>query len=71
MVECSIRRNGSGVLEVARIDVKRRVGDRRVGLKDRIGEARQAIAISPKLWSVTPISSRARCVGVAETRLNR
>lgn len=68
MVECSIRRNGSGVLAVARIDVKRR-GDRRVGLKDRIGEARQAIAISLELWSVTPISSRARRVGVAETRI--
>lgn len=47
MVECSIRRNGSGVLAVARVDVKRR-GGRRVGLKDRIGEARQAIAISPE-----------------------
>lgn len=68
VVECSIRRNGSGVLVAARIDVKRR-GGRRVGLKDRIAEARQAIAISRELWSMTPISSRARRVGIAETRM--
>lgn len=70
VVECSIRRNGSGVLVAARIDVKRR-GGRRVGLKDRIGEARHAIAISRELWSVTPISSRARATrwNCRETRI--